>query len=401
MNKQEDVHLEGNNLLPSLVKKSVDLGKSWLLNSGIQNLEKNSPFCGGVNSWYDADKKHYGFIYPEVTGYAMTFFLYLNRYENNDGLVDRAVKAGHWIRETAFDRKTVEIRHQFFHDPTIPPSNYSYSFDNGIILGGYIHLFRETGNSVYLHIARRIADRLIENMQSPEGYFSSHYDLENEKIAAKEDQWSQQPSSHHVKISIAMLNLYEDTGDERYKNSAVRICDWALQRQRETGQFITNSLSNSTLLHPHCYALEGLLFSGQHLHNETYISSAIKGVRWILQAQLENGGIPEKFRNGSFNSSERGDSLAQTVRLAVLALQHDLIGDEFMPALQRMITRLLAFQSTENSRPERGGFRFFCDGKGRWMNHYNSWTSMFAVHALNAFLNLVEKKKGFEMNYFV
>ena len=380
--------------LPSLVRQAFEAGRGWFLNSGIQNDDRDSPFYGAIHAWYDVGRGAYSFGYPEVTGYAIRFLLYWNQLQPNPKYLARARAAAGWIERAALDPSTMEIRHKIHFPSSQKVSRFSYSFDNSIILGGFLSLYQETGEAHYLSLAREIASRLIDNMQSEEGYFFSHLDLVEGRKVSLPDKWSRQPSAHHAKIALSLLGLYQETGEGRFRESALKVCRWTARQQKPDGRFVSNDTDKSTLLHPHCYALEGLLYAGLCLEDSGFLESAVRGILWFFHSQLENGGIPAEFRDGGFTAEERGDSLAQTIRLVILAIEKGLISKEYVLPLKKLASRLLAFQCQEGPPAQKGGFHFLIDGKGRKLEHLNSWATMFAVQALEMLEKTLANKDG-------
>lgn len=384
-----------------ILENAIENGKDWVVNSGIQNQKKDSNYFGAIHAWYDSTKNSYGFFYPESTGYAISFFLYLNEKKKNSEFVERAALAADWIQKYALVPTQKEIRHKFDFYPEKSSSRFSYSFDNSIISSGFVHLYKATWDRQYLNFSRDIADRMIQNMQSDEGYFYSHFDIETEKKMTDGDRWSLQHCSHLTKIAIFLLRLYEVKKIEKYRESAIKVCRWAMSQQMEDGRFITNYIDKSTLLHPHCYALEGMLFAGFFLDDDAMIKSGIKGIQWILSSQLSNGGIPAEFHNNSFSTLERGDSLAQTIRLTVLALNRGWISGQNYSPLLKMVNRLREFQNLDGPYSQKGGFQFLIEGDGTPGNHMNSWVTMFAVQALIMFSEFCSQSLSNELEYLL
>ena len=387
-------------LLPVL-QNAIKSGRDWFVSSGIQHLKSDSLYHGAVQAWYDSNTATYGFFYPESTGYAISFLLYLNQQEKNADYFNKAKAAAKWLQKQALDHTLMEIRHKFFLHPQPSVSHISYSFDNSIIASGFVHLYTTTGNSQYLDFATEMADRLVQNMQSEEGYFYSHFDIETGKIMEGGDKWSLQPSSHHAKVALFLMRLYEETKKKKYRESANRICQWVMGRQLEDGRFVTNSVDNSTLHHPHCYALEGMLFAGVSLNDEKMLKSVERGIQWLLRSQLSNGGIPAEFNNNVFSASERGDSLAQTIRLTVIALHRGWIDPSHFSKLTKMVRRLLDFQCLDGPLSQNGGFRFLIDGQGHPQNHMNSWVTMFAVQAMQMYSDFCDQRLDNELEYLL
>ena len=60
---------------------SVRRASDWLTESGIQHDGPDPSLEGGVAAWYEMDAKIYPFLYSEITGYALTAFLFLHRLD--------------------------------------------------------------------------------------------------------------------------------------------------------------------------------------------------------------------------------------------------------------------------------------------------------------------------------
>ena len=75
--------------------------KNWMINSGIQNICSDSEKNGSFNSWYDADKKRYPFMYSEITGYGISALLYLHDKTKKPLFLERAKLAADWLINNA------------------------------------------------------------------------------------------------------------------------------------------------------------------------------------------------------------------------------------------------------------------------------------------------------------
>jgi hypothetical protein len=60
--------------LMKLSEIAVDQAIQWLLHSGIQK-DHTDGMVGAVASWYDPSLGRYSYLYPEITGYAVTKLL--------------------------------------------------------------------------------------------------------------------------------------------------------------------------------------------------------------------------------------------------------------------------------------------------------------------------------------
>ncbi|MAH43278.1 hypothetical protein CL614_06220 [archaeon] len=368
--------------------KSFLMAKDWLVNSGIQNISLDTRTNGGFNSWYNLDEKKYPYIYSEITGYGITTLLYLYKQTKEEILLDRAKIAADWLINVAM-HKSGGVKTRDYLEDTHEAGMYSfdseilYSFDIGMVLFGLINLYKVTEIEAYLDNAKKIADFLL-TMQRPDGMFFASYDAKTGKMNDTLGKWSSQSGSYHCKNAMGMIDLHEVTGDKKYLDSAVAVCDAALKMQEEDGRFVSFRDTGGTHVHPHSYTAEGLIYVGVKTHNKMYMQAAAKAVEWTLMQQLETGGVPSLYVDSKPNINERVDTLAQTLRLGVLVTQYGcMIDDHVIERMAKLKDRLLSLQHLEEGS-HKGGFYFgFEDGNK--MNHVNSWCSMFALQALDMY----------------
>lgn len=379
--------LEKARYLGDCLDKNIEMAVSWLINSGIQNI--SGEHAGGFNGWYDIDKKSHPFVYSEITGYGITTLLFLNSLKPDNSFIQRAELAANWIINKAMHpmtRSSLNVvqpcgaRARAYN--TEPDHMYSFEsnmlliFDNGMILPGLVGLYHATRNERYLKTATRIGNFLL-SMQKPGGLFYASYDANNNTRIDSQDKWSSQSGSYHAKLAIGLLDLYNATKDETYRQSAVKICNASLAFQ-ENGRFVTQQNEKSTHMHPHCYSAEGLLYAGAMLGENNYIASALDAVNWSLDNQLPNGGVPCKFIDWKLITHERSDTLAQVLRLALYFRNAGMLERE--KEIEKLRDRLLQFQKADGEHA--GGFFYGTELDGTRRDHINSWCSFFAVQAL-------------------
>jgi len=379
---------------PVVSLDEIAAGMEWIVKSGIQN--EAGEHAGGFNGWYDMDKRTYPFVYSEITGYGITTLLFLNSLRNDRIFIQRAEAAAGWIIGKAM-HECGGARARAYN--TEPDHMYSFEsnmlliFDNGMILPGLVGLYNTTKNEKYLEAAARIGKFLL-SMQKPDGFFYASYDANNDKKIDSQDKWSSQSGSYHAKLAIGLIDLYNATKDETFRQSAIKICNSALAAQ-ENGRFITQQDENSTHMHPHCYSAEGLLYAGMALGKNDFVQSAAKAVEWALENQLPDGGIPCKFVDGKFITHERSDTLAQVLRLALYLKNAGLLEHN---GIDRLRNRLLQFQKAAGDHG--GGFFYGKELDGTRRNHINSWCSMFAIQAL-AYYSHFKNRSKIGLNLFI
>ncbi len=378
--------------------------KNWLLDSGIQNTGKGRHINGGFNSWFSMGKKNYPFIYSEITGYGITTLLFLHETEKNKIYIERAELAAGWILNEAL-HTCGGVKARAYYSKNEVNDSYSFekgnifAFDTAMVLFGLSNLYKKTKKEKYLEASKKIADFLVR-MQKGNGQFFAFYNPGSDSFGDIDDKWSNQSGSYHAKIALGLLSIYDTTKKDAYKNSAIKACDSALKFQKEDGRFVTSRKDSTTHQHPHCYSAEGLLYCGLKLGIKKYIDSAIRAIKWSLNSQLENGGMPQIYEQNParFVEYERTDILSQVLRLGLLANSCCNPETASIKKLERLKNRLLSFQNPDG--PQKGGIFYGSEYDGKRYKDLNAWCSMFALQALY-FLKLFKDGKRLNMDLLV
>lgn len=362
--------------------RELELIETWMKSSGIQNCEKNNDNFGGVHAWYDLNEKSFAFLYSEITGYAVTWYISKYSSTNDPVWLENAVRAADWLIEKALDSKNGGVLCR--HDGE-KWRRLICSFDNGMCLNGLCNVYRHTGDEKYLQAAKLIGKNLTENLQRPDGSFFSKYDVEQETANDPGGKWSLISGPFLVKLSIGLLNLAETTGDAVFSDSAFNLCQWGLKFQSVDGRFMTSPNEDETFLHPHCYAAEGLLVAGIVLNNEEFVNSAAKAVEWIAERQFHDGTFPAYYKGGSCSEETSPDMTAQVIRL------WGMLPPSARPNIniEKAIRSILNLQCLSDDAAARGGIfagdAWFVDNpkpSDTRHTHINSWVSMFSSQAI-------------------
>jgi len=376
---------------------------SWLINSGIQNLDKDKKdLFGSFNAWYEEDTGIYPFVYSENTGYMLTMMCYLWDRTKNGEFLKRARFAGDWLLDT-----THESNGGFRCLYPLNPSQFDfkkeqlYAFDNGIILNGLANLYRATKEERYLVSAVTVADWLVYSSQKPSGAFFPIYQLADGKFFESDKEWSMISGSYHAKIAIGLLNLYDLSKKKKYLESAIKVCDFAVSCQNANGRYISYLTRGGTNVHPHCYTAEGLWVAGTVLNREDYLESSACGVQWLLDMQSEEGWIPRLFLDDKAIYNERVDALSQTLRMLAIHISGKRISESAKDKIELLLPHILAYQMHDaNKLKANGGFYFGRTSNGdKAIPHINLWVTSFAVQALQLYSDYCNGE--FKLNPFL
>lgn len=359
-------------------KKEIEAAIDWFLNSGVQNSintldSEGNDLTGSFNAWYDLEKNQFAYVYLEITGYALTTFLYLYKVTNDNIFLERAIIIGDWLLKK--QNINGAFLTAYYHSNKIGPSKPEeyHSFDIGMIANGLANLYRNIKDEKYLMAARKAADWLI-SFQDNNGSIAAQIGKFDGLVKDNNRTWSTQAGPYHVKLAIGFLNIYDLTNEEKYKQAAEKLCDYALTKQKKDGQFLTYGDLNGTNLHPHAYSAEGLYVAGVFLDNKNYLLAAEKATEWALLYTRE-GIVPRHKHEEIFNYNERVDILSQISRLAILLD----ISDKKIADVLLVIKK---YQYFGKNKTQTGGFLFGKMSDGVEAQHVNSWVSMFALQTL-------------------
>ena len=417
---------EKESIVPK-VQSAVNNAVSCLISSGIQNND------GSFSGYYDREKLQYTFAYPEITGYGILSLLEQKQKSDVTAIKQECIKkaraAADWLiseMKEAGAGKAVPARHYYNKDFEGPDyQRFYFAFDNGIVLNALIQIFKETREMKYLVAAKQIASFLLDTLKIGSNEPFACYDP-NEGIPGKRavnpmSDWSTNPGAFLAKISEGLLNMFGETGEEKYLYAAENLCDRALKFQQKDGRFITSPKGEDTHAHPHCYSAEGLLFAAQFLkkakHSKTkaYLTAAAKATKWLLDNMTPAGKIKYLFENGKFLQYERSDVLAQALYLGTKLVNEiseldqanisavkpmiDAYKNVELPILANHLIdtyQILTSQMTLfDDNAMNGGFVFGTDYSGKLKMHdVNAWCTIFAIKALQAYKDLMQNREG-------
>ena len=380
--KTADIHpQQTDTTLSQQVSQAKQSAIHWLLHSGIQSRR------GGVYAWHDARKKEYAFLYPEITGYAISLFLYLYQTERQSLFLDRAIQAGNWILSRAWDPQTRTISFRIYDRKSLA-FPYAYTFDTGMVLSGLVQLATITGKKRYQNLATEMGEWLCRTMSRPEGGFFCFWDPKQNLRLISPDKWSTIPWGFLSKPARSLVELGKLTGNTLFTKTGEQVCEWTLRHQWEEGRFSVLADRSWVVSHPFLYTIEGLFLSSQLLQRKDFLESASKGLHWLFTQQLPDGGIPAEISEHREPYKIRSDVQAQFLRMALLIPEFGISRESILKTLQVLIE----FQDSSKDRKARGGFRFAIDLEGLSVPHSNAWCTLFAIQALSLIEEWLEGK---------
>jgi hypothetical protein len=371
----------------------------WLLYSDIRL--RDGPDKGGMYGWKNLNPNSYPFIYNEIVGYSITAFTWIHTELGEIAALKAAYDASEWII------KNMEIYGNLLPAGRIEKnsfkqkgelSNLIYAFDNGMIMVGLLNLFNYTGMPELLRradsIAQGIVDRFYDGSKLIAVLDGKFQPIDNSWYV--DVKWSMVPGAYHCKLALGLLELADITNNDTYRKISHSLCDFFGKLQTSDGRFINKDQSETTYLHPHLYACEGLIYSGLKDSVEDYNNRGLSGVKWAIETMLGNGGILP--RSTLEKNIEQSDCLSQLLRLVILCRPR-LLEYYKKSSLDKLINmlhlRLLDFDIPFGI--DRGGMKYQLN-----LESACSWCTMFSMQALGL---LNKRKKGFErfswLDYYI
>jgi len=349
--------------------------KNWLISSGLCVLDKSDPNAGGVHSFYDTKKHEFEFLYPEITGYYISTMKFLHAQEKSENYIEIAKLCGSWLMGV-YEKYGGIIMGVGSESRMI---DQVFSFDTSICAKGFLDLYEMTGEEKYREFAKNLLDWLATKCVEEDGTVKPIMDRNSQKFV-ETSMWYAQKGCFGIKLAMPFLQFDQNS---QFKGIATKVLDLFKKFQNSDGSFALHLGSKSVNLHSHSYAMEGLLYAFSVLQNSDYLESCKKGLDWAVKQMNNDGSI---FLWANFNyKSKAAYPIAQLIRLMILV---DRIEGKprYKEAAKRLIDFLLTLQATEEDQSMNGGFyEEFHKSVLGWkkQNRINSWTSMFALQALN------------------
>ena len=359
-----------------VLSESFESVKSWLLNSNLVIHEKNDENCGGLYSFFDEDKKEYGFIYPEITGYFLSTLRFLNSIEKNDIYIDYGQKSADWLL-SIYDKHGAIIQGIYNQQP----KRLSYSFDTAICAKGLLDYYAISNNKKFFEFGKKLIDEIINEAIQSDGSILPYRNLLTNRFEEKKDVWYMQYGCLHIKTVIPILQLYSITKDNKLLEKANLICNSISKFQNSDGSISLHNKGGAINLHTLCYTLEGLLYAFFITKNDQYLHSSILAIDWAINHIAVDGSIELWFE--SKHRSKAAYPMAQLIRLMILV--EKISKSNYKSSYQKLLRSLLNFQAKSSHPNSNGGFyeenyKTLIGWKRR--KRINSWTSMFALQAI-------------------
>jgi hypothetical protein len=348
------------------VETPLERASCWFLNSGIQEAN------GGVARFHQTDLESNAPISTEITGYAISSFVYAYKRTGLSRYLEAAVAAGGFLINRAWDADAATF--PFELTTTTGLTGKTYFFDCGIIVRGLLALWRETDDERYLLAATRGGVAMRDFWSGNE--LHPILQLPGKEPAAHQTAWSRSPGCYQLKAALAWRELSEVTGDSGFGADYERAVAVALKSHRRFLPAPDGPEKTMDRLHAYAYFLEGLLAVGEREAAATVLAEGVEQISRYLRD------IEPVF--------VRSDVYAQLLRIRLLA---ESLGDlpQYREEATQETKRKTDVQSFEQDEKRRGGF-YFGRKNDTLMPYVNPVSTAFCMQALDLWADYTDGK---------
>lgn len=191
---------------------------------------------------------------------------------------------------------------------------------------------------------------------------------------------------YNTRSAWGLARVHEITGESRFLHCAVRNLEWAQSLQQANGWFPHNCLLDDTqpYVHTIAYAMRGFLEIGVYAERDDFLQAAIN-VGDAVRLQLpENGWLPGRF-DAAWKPTVTWSCLTGAAQMAInWGRLYQVTGDEgYRAAVMRSNRFVKSTQKFSGPKAEQGGIKGshpINGGYHPWQ--YPNWASKFFADAL-------------------
>lgn len=292
--------------------------------------------AGGVASY-----EFYGWTtgYPEVTGYIIPTMWDCRHALDRPELGDRAIRMSDWELQ-------IQRKNGGWEGGVQGENQQPIVFNTGQVIRGLLRTHSETGEPQYLEAAQRAAD-WIADVQEDDGSWTRANYLGLKRV-------------YDSYVSAPLARVAEVTGNTRYKESAVRNCEFVLRQQRESGWFdlCDNSpfFVDAPVTHAIGYTIDGLLETGDLVGRDDFIAAATRAADGVMAAISASGRLPGRL-DERWQPRVRWVCLTGSAQIAIILLRlHERTRDtRYLDAAHRLADFLVYVQQLNGVGATRRG----------------------------------------------
>ena len=360
------------------MNKSFEEVKNWLVSSGLFISDDNKN-RGAVYSFFDEKSNDYSFLYPEITGYFISSLKFLHNVEQNNEYIKYAKYSSDWLI-SIYKKYNSLVQGIKNNSPT---SNLSYSFDIAICAKGLLDYYELSHDEKYLLFAKKMLDDLTKIFIESDGSVIPYKNITTNIPNQDDSVWYKQKGCLHVKMAMPFFQINQYVDDPDFFKTAKIICNSIQKYQNSDGSIRLHEKSKIINLHTLSYALEGLVYGYYFTKDNQYLTTTKNALNWCLEQISDDGSI--KLWHNSKYHSKAAYPIAQLIR--IISLVHSIEANkDYRHKIDYLYSFLISLQANHDSNKINGGFyeeyyKSFLGWKKR--HRINSWTSMFALQAID------------------
>ncbi|HTA82604.1 MAG TPA: beta-L-arabinofuranosidase domain-containing protein [Bacteroidia bacterium] len=250
---------------------------NWLLHSQASMSDGGFGSYRIITGWTTS--------YPETSGYIIpTLLRYAEQVQKNE-ILTNAIRCGDWLI-------TIQKQSGGWQGEYMADNRAEVVFNTGQIIRGMVGLYKQTNDKKYLDSAVKACDWLC-SIQEDDGCW-------------KKSAFMGVPRVYDSYVDAPLLQVYEITKNELYKQKAVNNLNWVIdKKQLENGWFedCDNTIkhNNKPILHTIAYTIDGLLESGLLLNDKKVLDAAIKSADKLFELFSKH-----KYLSGRFDRNWKG-----------------------------------------------------------------------------------------------
>ncbi|MFA5811623.1 MAG: hypothetical protein WC956_04760 [bacterium] len=302
----------------------------------------------------------------ETTGYIIPTFFDYARYSGDRSYSDRALRMAGWELSVQLKNGAIPYGAEVGNlEPLV--------FDTGQVIFGWLRAYEETGNVEYLGAAKN-AGKWLCSVMDKDGCWRQHV-------------FNGVPHAYNTRVSWALLELFRLSGENMYRDAAIRNIEWTLDNQLKNGWFRYCAFleNENPITHTIAYTIRGILESGLALDSNQYIARATVAADALLNEQKSDGSLRGVY-DSDWQSTVRWSCLTGNAQMSIIWLTlYQLTKETRYLEAARLANRYLRGMQNINARnanirgaisgsyPIWGGYNPFA---------YQNWMTKFFVDAL-------------------
>jgi hypothetical protein len=302
-------------------EKALQLNIDWLIKAKKSN--------DGMGTYYITDG--WTSPYPETTGYiipTLSRYAFYNPHRKST-INNHIIEAANWL--VKIQKPSGGWQSGYIHQ-----NKDEVVFNTGQVLRGMLTAYDINPDDQYKNALVKACDWLASTQEEDGSWTKTAY--------------MQKPRVYDSYVAHPMIQVYELTGNETYKKSAIKNLDWICTQQKTNGWFhnADNTIKHNDrpILHTIAYTIDGLINSGEILKEEKYIAAGKKAADKLLLIFNQ-----QRFLHGRFDESWYSSEYTICTGCAQMSIiwskLYQITGeDQYKDAVQRMNNQLVHIQQS-------------------------------------------------------